>query len=75
MASLARIPTMPKQEPSPVTAESISRALTAMRLERIAAGLCPLCEPARVLCEITGACTNPYCILADFAMSLPGRES
>jgi hypothetical protein len=46
--------------------ESIFRAKAQMHQERIEAGLCPACEPIRILDEF-GFCSNPFCAFAAFA--------
>ena len=61
---------MPHPDPWPVTQESKRRALAAMYAERIEAGICPICDPAQLLDDLTGACSNPYCYFAAFARPL-----
>ena len=73
MPSVLISPMRVKRAAPSVTPESIQRAKAAMHAERIAAGLCPVCEPNQLLDEF-GCCPNPFCLFAAFAQAAPQRN-
>lgn len=74
-----KTPLLPSEvtpETYPVTGESIRHNRTNMYVERIKAGLCPVCEDPHGYLDSEFYCTNLYCRFSRlFAQPVSGRAS